>query len=250
MTRCLTLSLSIFALILTASAARADVKDKVQEMQSPKDSKEFAMKAAEGGMLEVKLSQLAQQKADDQQIKDLAKQLEQDHTQANNQLMAVAKQKNINLPSDLKGEAKECYEAFQQLQGKDFDNAYLLFNVKDHLKDIMMFQKESQNGTDQDIKQWATQTLPHLQQHAAHINKVAQAAGLPMEALAGSASHEGHGDTARPAGSRIPGSSSDTNSSGSGSSRTGTSGSGTSGTSGSGTSTSSGSGTGTTGNPR
>src|SRR3954466_15687288 len=107
MTRCLTPVVIVFATML-ASSVRADVNDKVQEMQSPKDSKEFAMKAAEGGMLEVKLSQLAQQKADDQQIKDLAKQLEQDHTQANNQLMAVAKQKNINLPSDLKGEAKEC----------------------------------------------------------------------------------------------------------------------------------------------
>jgi putative membrane protein len=229
MTRCLSLSLSVFALVLAASVARADVNDKVKEMQSPKDSKEFAMKAAEGGMLEVKLSQLAQQKADDQQIKDLAKMLEQDHNQANAQLTDIAKRKNINLPNDLKGESKECYDAFQQLQGKDFDNAYLLFNVKDHLKDIMMFQKESQNGTDQDIKQWAAQTLPHLQQHAAHINKVAQAAGLPMEALAGSG-HGNTGDNARPAGSKIPGSSSDahsdhnaTGSGASGSGRTGSS---------------------------
>jgi putative membrane protein len=242
MTRCLTLSLTAFALMLAGTAVRADVKDKVNEMQSPKDSKEFAMKAAEGGMLEVKLSQLAQQKADDQQIKDLAKQLEQDHNQANAQLMDIAKRKNINLPNDLKGESKECYEAFQQLQGKDFDNAYLLFNVKDHLKDIMMFQKESQNGTDQDIKQWATQTLPKLQQHAQHINTVAQAAGLPMEALAGSG-HGNTGDNARPAGSKIPGSSSGTTGSGtSGSSGSGTSGSGTSGSSGSGTSGTSGSG--------
>jgi len=211
MTRCLTCSLSIFALVLAATVARADVNDKVKSMQSPKDSKEFAMKAAEGGMLEVKLSQLAQQKADDQQIKDLAKQLEQDHTQANNQLMAIAKQKNINLPTDLKGECQETYEAFQKLDGKDFDNAYLLHNVKDHLKDIMMFQKESQKGSDPEIKQWASQTLPHLQQHAAHINTVAQAAGLPMEALAGTG-HGNTGDSARPAGSKIPGSSTDAHS--------------------------------------
>ena len=225
MTRCLTCSLTLFALILASSAVRADVNDKVKAMQSPTDSKGFAMKAAEGGMLEVKLSQLAQQKSQTQEIKDLAKQLEQDHTQANNQLTAIAKQKNINLPTDLKGECQETYEAFQKLDGKDFDNAYLLHNVKDHLADIMMFQKESQNGTDQDIKQWASQTLPHLREHAAHINKVAQSAGLPMDTLAGNTTHEGHGDSARPAGSKIPGSSTDSNSSGSGSSRSGTSGS-------------------------
>jgi putative membrane protein len=190
----------MFALMLAGTIARADVNDKVKAMQSPTDSKGFAMKAAEGGMLEVKLSQLAQQKAQSQQVKDLAKMLEQDHTQANNQLMALAKQKNIDLPSDLKGEAQETYEAFQKLEGSDFDNAYLLCNVKDHLKDIMMFQKEAQKGTDPDIKQWAAQTLPKLQQHAAHINTVAQASGLPMEALAGTGQA---GEGARPAGSKI-----------------------------------------------
>src|SRR3954468_1262487 len=118
MTRCLLPAVCAFALMLTVSV-RADVNDKVRAMQSPKDSKEFAMKAAEGGMLEVKLSQLAQQKSQDQSIKRLAQQLEQDHTQANQELMTVAKQKNINLPSDLKGECAETYQAFQALDGKD-----------------------------------------------------------------------------------------------------------------------------------
>jgi putative membrane protein len=204
MTRCLTPTLSIFALLLAAGTfARADVNDKVKAMQSPKDSKEFAIKAAEGGMLEVKLSQLAQQKSQSQEIKQLAQRLEQDHAQANNLLTALAKQKNIDLPTDLRGECQEYYEAFQKLDGPDFDNAFLLFNVKDHLKDIMMFQKEAQNGSDPEIKQWASQTLPILQRHAGHINTVAQAAGLPMDALAGTGRA---GETARPAGSRIPGS--------------------------------------------
>lgn len=201
MTRCLTATACVFALVLSASA-KADVNDKVREMQSPKDSKEFAMKAAEGGMLEVKLSQLAQQKATSQEVKDLARKLEQDHTQANNQLMAVARQKNINLPNDLQGEPQEIYQAFQRLEGKDFDNAYILFNIKDHLKDVMMFQKEARSGTDPEIKQWATQTLPTLQQHTAHIRTVAQASGVPVDALAGM----GQGEGARPAGGRLPGS--------------------------------------------
>lgn len=204
MTRCLTASLAILALMLSASFARADVKDKVREMQSPADSKQFAMKAAEGGMLEVKLAQLAQQKSQDQQVKDLAKQIEQDHSQANQQLTDVAKKKNIDLPNDLKGECAETYQAFQQIDGKDFDNAFLLHGIKDHIKDIMMFQKEAQNGTDQDIKQWAQQTLPKLQQHARHVSTVAQAAGVPVDALASTGA--AGGDTARPAGGRIGGS--------------------------------------------
>jgi len=221
--------------MIVSSPARADVQEKVKEMQSPVDSKQFAMKAAEGGMLEVKLAQLAQQKSQSNEVKELARQLEQDHTQANQQLTQVAKQKNINLPSDLKGECQETYQAFQQLQGNDFDNAFLLHNVKDHLKDIMMFQKEAQNGTDQEIRQWAAQVLPKLQQHAQHIRTVAQSAGMPIDALAGG--NMAH-DAARTAGSRIQGSgtssgSSDTGSgTGSAGSRGNSSSSGASGTSG------------------
>ena len=80
MTRCLTAALSIFALMTVTSSGRADVQDKVKEMQSPADSNQFAMKAAEGGMLEVKLAQLAQQKSQSSEVKELARQLEQDHT--------------------------------------------------------------------------------------------------------------------------------------------------------------------------
>jgi predicted outer membrane protein len=227
MTRCLTAALSIFALMIVTSSVSADVQDKVKEMRSPADSKQFAMKAAEGGMLEVKLAQLAQQKSQSQEVKQLAQKIEQDHTQANQQLMQVAKQKNIDLPTDLKGENQETYQAFQQLEGKDFDNAFLLHNVKDHLKDIMMFQKEAQNGTDQDIKQWATMTLPKLQQHAQHIRTVAQSAGMPIDALAGGGMA---GDAARTAGSRIQGAGSSDTGTGTTGSRGNSSSSGTSGT--------------------
>jgi putative membrane protein len=199
MTRCLTASMIVLALMFTASLARADVNDKVKAMQSPADSKGFAQKAAEGGIFEVKLSQLAQQKATSQEIKDLARKLEEDHTTANNELTALAKTKNIDLPNDLKGECAETYQAFQKLDGKDFDNAFLLHNVKDHLKNIMMFQKEADRGSDPEVKAWAAKTLPTLKQHAQHIRTVAQASGLPIETLAGGGAH----DAARTAGSRI-----------------------------------------------
>ena len=199
MTRCLTLTMITLALMLAGTVAHADVNEKVKACQSPKNSKEFAMKAAEGGMLEVKLSQLAQQKATSRDVKDLARKIEQDHTAANNELMAAAKQKNIDLPSDLTVECQETYQAFQKLDGQDFDNAYVLCLIKDHIMDIMMFQNEAKNGTDPEIKQWAAKTLPTLREHAAHVRTVAQGIGFPMDAMAGTGQTEG----ARPAGARI-----------------------------------------------
>jgi putative membrane protein len=193
------LSLGILGLVLAAPSLRADVKDKVKAMQSPADSKQFAMKAAEAGLFEVKLAQLAQQKSQDPKIKELARALERDHQMANDQLAQLAKQKNVDLPNEITGECTETYQAFQQLDGRDFENAYLLCNVTGHLKGIAMFQKEAQSGTDPDVKMWAGQTLPKLQQHARHIATVAQAEGLPVDALAVISTQ----DTVRPAASRI-----------------------------------------------
>jgi predicted outer membrane protein len=213
MSRCLTPAVCVL-LLLVSAGVRADVADKVKAMQAPKDSKEFAMKAAESGMLEVKLAQLAQQKSQSPDVKQLAKHLETDHAQASSELAAVAKQKNIDLPTELKGECMETLEAFGKLEGNDFDNAFLVHNIKGHICSIAMFQREAQLGSDADVKAWAAKTLPALKKHAAHIGSVAQGAGLPVDAVAAQPMDSG----ARPAGARIDGN------------RTGGSGTGTNGT--------------------
>ena len=117
---------------------------KVKAMQAPKDSKEFAMKAAEGGMLEVKLSQLAQQKSQSQDIKRFAQQLEQDHSRANQELMAAAKQKNIDLPTDLKGECAETYQAFQVWEIFSLAQAFTPWNEKSKFV-LASFRSQSEN---------------------------------------------------------------------------------------------------------
>jgi putative membrane protein len=206
MSRCLTLTVSVLALMVLSPLAFADVNEMVKEWQGPKDSKEFATQAAEGGMFEVKAAQLAQQKATSQEVKDLAKKIEQDHTTANNELMALAKQKNITLPTNLQGACEEKYQTLEKLDGKTFDDAYVYCMIGDHLKDIMAFNKEANHGTDADVKQWASKCLPTLREHLTRTGTVAQSLGYAIDALA-----SGHGEGARPAGSRIKGT--DTNNS-------------------------------------
>ncbi|HYE18514.1 MAG TPA: DUF4142 domain-containing protein [Tepidisphaeraceae bacterium] len=234
MTRCLTAA-ACLSLVVSSAAFAADnpkkgmslVDQKVMSMTPPADSKQFAMKAAESGMCEVQLGKLAQTKGTSDQVKQLGRMLEQEHSQANQELMSVAKAKNIDLPTTV-GEDKQAeLDAFGKLEGKAFDNAFLLHNIKGHLKSVMMFRTEAQNGTDPEIKAWAAKTLPALQKHTSHIAQVAQANQIPVEALTtGSRMGAGSGtDTAQPAGGRIQG----TNDSGTaGSTGTGTSGSGTS----------------------
>ena len=57
----------------------------------------------------------------------------------------------------------------------EFDKAYVKDMVKDHEKDVKDFQNESQNGTDPNVKQFATKTLPILQGHLESIKQLSKA---------------------------------------------------------------------------
>ena len=148
-------------------AEKTGTRNRVTEpsgsMLHPTDEK-FVMDAARGGMMEVQLGQTAQQKASDQAIKDFGKKMEQDHTQANNELTALAKSKGISLPTDA-GSEKAAIDKLSNLSGAAFDKAYAKAMVRDHKKDVKEFERVSTNSMDSDVKAFAAKTLPTLREH-------------------------------------------------------------------------------------
>ncbi len=125
----------------------------------------FMMKAAEGGMAEVQMGQLAQQNGQSQAVKDFGKRMVDDHTKANDQLKQVATQQGITLPAGVSSKDKSEYERMSKLNGDAFDKAYAKMMVSDHKKDIAEFQREANSGSSIDVKAFASQTLPTLQDH-------------------------------------------------------------------------------------
>jgi putative membrane protein len=66
-----------------------------------KENSEFAVNAANGGMAEVELGKLAQEKASSQAVKDFGAMMVKDHSKANEEMIGIAKSKNIMLPATL-----------------------------------------------------------------------------------------------------------------------------------------------------
>jgi len=136
------------------------------------DQSEFMTKAASGGMMEVQLGQLAQQNGMSQDVKDFGKMMVDDHTKANEELKALAAQKNITLPDSM---AQEQMDHVEELRGKanaDFDQAYMSLMVDDHQEDVDLFQEAAQNLQDPDVKAFASKTVPILQQHLDRAKQV------------------------------------------------------------------------------
>jgi putative membrane protein len=127
--------------------------------------KKFVEKAAAGGMAEVQEAQLAQQKADDQKVKDFAQQMITDHTAANQQLTTLAQKKDITVPADLDSKDQKELDKLGKLDGKKFDKAYMKDQVKDHQAMLTLLQKEAKRGKDADLKSFAEQTVPTVQKH-------------------------------------------------------------------------------------
>jgi putative membrane protein len=134
--------------------------------------RQFIKEAADGGMAEVELGQLAADKASRPEVKAFAERMVKDHSQANDQLKQIAAQKGVTLPSSPSAKHEAMKDKLSKLSGDAFDQAYMSSMLKDHQKDVAAFQKESTSGQDPDVKQFAAQTLPTLKDHLKQAESV------------------------------------------------------------------------------
>lgn len=141
-------------------------------MKVDKDDADFAVEAGNGGMAEVAMAQLAQQKATNPDVKAFAAKMITDHTKANDKLMALAKQKSITLPAAVSNDEQKKMDDMSKKSGKDFDKAYVSEMVDDHNKDVKEFTDASKNLKDADLKSFATTTLPTLVMHQTMIKAI------------------------------------------------------------------------------
>lgn len=135
------------------------------EAQTRGSDVQFVKNAAEGGMAEVKLGELATHNGDNTTVKDFGKRMINDHTAANDKLKAIASKDGITVPSDLSARDRATYERLSKLQGAAFDKAYARLMVKDHQEDIAEFKHEANSDTNREVKMFASDTLPTLEEH-------------------------------------------------------------------------------------
>lgn len=134
--------------------------------------KAFMEKAAESGMAEVMFGKLAQTQGNSQKVKDYGMMMEKDHTKANQELMSLAKQQNITLPTALPAPMQSDYDALKKKSGNDFDKAFMDQMVADHQKVVALFETEAKNGNNEEVRTWAERTLPTLKQHLEHAKEI------------------------------------------------------------------------------
>jgi putative membrane protein len=124
------------------------------------------MDAAQGGMAEVSLGQMATQRATSNAVKQYGQRMVREHTQANKELMQLASQKGVTPPKDMGPKYKAAMERLSQLPKASFDQAYINeAGINGHLESQAVYQRQSQLGQDPQLKAFAAKILPTVEKH-------------------------------------------------------------------------------------
>jgi putative membrane protein len=138
----------------------------------------FFKHAAEGGIAEVDAGNLAQQKADAQNVKDFGAMMVKDHSAANEKLQSIAAAKGITLPTSASVGQMASKAKLDVLSGSTFDKSYIKGQVRAHEQTVGLFRKEITSGQDPDAKAFAKDTLPTVRSHLKAIKAIAAQAGI------------------------------------------------------------------------
>ena len=126
---------------------------------------QFLNDVAASNMAEIRLAQLAQQKGNAQDMKDIGKMLETDHSAVLNDVKNFASARSVTLPAEEKDEAKSYYNEVSAKTGKEFDKDLCEHLIDAHKKSIKKFEDAQTDLNDAEIKTWASNVLPKLRNH-------------------------------------------------------------------------------------
>ncbi len=162
--------------VVAVAPAFAQMKDPPGAATTPAKGdpadRAFIEKATAGGMLEVELGKIAQQKASNSEVKRFGQKMSGDHARANSELEKIAVNRGVPVPSALPDEKRADVDRLAGLSGEQFDREYMKFMVADHQQDVAEFRKASTTSGDPEVKRFAAKTLPVLEEHLKMAEKV------------------------------------------------------------------------------
>jgi putative membrane protein len=159
----------------------------------------FVHAASASDAFEIQSSQLAGDKARRKPVKDFASQMVQAHTGTTQQLMQIVQSKGLPpMQPQLDDQQQQMLQMLQGESGGKFDRDYIHDQIKGHEMAVMVFKQEISDGQDADVKSFAQQTLPVIEQHLAEAKKLAGMHEARMSR------HHGHAQASPDSGAAAP----------------------------------------------
>jgi putative membrane protein len=136
------------------------------------DDQNFMKQAVIGDAAEIQLGQMAQSKAANPKVKQFGERMVKDHSQSDDQLKGLAQQQHVALPTSLDQKHQSLKDSLSSKSGAQFDQAYMRAMVEDHMKTVQLFKREAGTSKDEDVKNFAQQSLPVLESHLSEAKQI------------------------------------------------------------------------------
>ena len=131
-----------------------------------KQDTDFVEDAVQGGLLEVRLGQLAVKQGATDDVRKFGQRMIDDHTKINTRLTEIGHdKKGLAVPQELDKKHKDLVDKLAGYTGAKFDREYMERMVDDHQNDVKAFEKQAKEGKDPELKALAASSLPTLLDH-------------------------------------------------------------------------------------
>ncbi|MBC8130046.1 MAG: DUF4142 domain-containing protein [Rhizobiaceae bacterium] len=141
----------------------------------------FLTSAASSNDFEVKAAELALQKAEDAEVKAFAQMMLDDHTKAQQELIAAGEADKVEIGKPgVDGDQDRMLGRLELPSGAEFDRIYIETQAAAHIRAIALFQGYQDGETN--LHAFAQKTLPTLSGHYAMAVKLAERLKVPLQA--------------------------------------------------------------------
>lgn len=167
---------------LTAYNSIADDQTSSTVAKADHKTTSFLKGAARDNDQEIALAEIGSRKAQNPELKSFCQMLQQDHTQAAQQLQPIAQKYGVST-DQLKDKSNHEVTKLEKESGAKFDKEFATLMLKEHQKDIEKFQEAANKIQEPDVKQFAQTMLPKLREHFQHAESVAKAVGVDQSTI-------------------------------------------------------------------
>jgi putative membrane protein len=157
-------SLHLAAATMLALAPLAASAQEASEPAAAAGVDEFALVAARNSLTEVLMSTMALQKTSDRRVEEHAWTMLDHHGRAMGDLAEALSPEAAVLPTEPSAEQAAMLEEMREMDGAEFDEAYLLHQLDAHGRAVAVFEQGAQ-VPDEEVAQYARTTLPILRAH-------------------------------------------------------------------------------------
>lgn len=130
-----------------------------------------------------KFADLAQEKAQSQELKQFAQTLKQDHQKAQQDLERLAQKHSVTLPTTVDDKCQQEISRLEALSGEEFDREFAKGAIEGHAMAVAHLQKASSAAEDTDLRQYTQQMLSKIKQHQSKGREIAKAVGVDQTTI-------------------------------------------------------------------